>query len=404
MSATRRRKEKVQPYLEEQKKKTVKHDKQSSYGISTLLKFQLLIILLISAIGYYRSPITPETVVLSEDLPLATFINRQSNTLEEGERIIEGSPGPESIEIDEHGNLYTGLLDGRIIKVHRSATGDIGRGLVEDIMSGPVSDIDPIDGHAKPRPLGLRLRRRTLYVIDAFYGLYSIDLDSKNIQVLVRPTDVHPSMKFPNDLDISENGEYIYFTDSSFKWNILELYYDVLEGSCTGRFFRYSLITGDIKVLANKLCFPNGVQLLEQQNTAVVSETTRYRALFVDTKHGNVSNYLPLPGCPDNIRKSGKSGYWVAIPIARTKLSDFLMHHPILRKIITGILPTSLIKKFANTKRGIAVRFDERGEILEIIHDLTGKVSNTVSEVTEMKDGTVFAGSYAEPYIVKCRH
>lgn len=403
-STARRRKERnvIKPLNREDLNKNIKNDIQSSCGMSRLLKTLGIAILLISTIGYYRSPITPEIVVLSEDVPLAQFINPESNCLERGEHIIEGLPGPESIEIDEHGNVYTGLLDGRIIKIHRSATGEIGVGLVEDIVSGPVTGVDPIDSHSKPRPLGLRLRQKTLYVVDAFYGLYSVNLVSKQIQVLVRPTDVHPNMKFPNDLDISEDGEYIYFTDTSFKWNIHELYYDILEGTCTGRFFRYSLKTGDIKLLANKLCFPNGVQLLENQNTALVSETSRYRVLFIDTRHGKVTNYIELPGYPDNIRKSAKPGYWVALPIARTTLSNFVTDHPLLRKIVTGIIPVSWIKNFSNVLEGVAVRFDEHGEILEVIHDLTGKVSSTVSEVTEMDDGTIFAGSYSQPFIVKC--
>ena len=54
-----------------------------------------------------------------------------------------------------------------------------------------------------------------LYAMDSVYGFYKVDLKTRKAVVLVSPQDVSPSLKFPNDVDITKNGKYAYFTDSS---------------------------------------------------------------------------------------------------------------------------------------------------------------------------------------------
>ena len=59
--------------------------------------------------------------------------------------------------------------------------------------------------------------------MDSVYGFYLIDLKSKIPSFLVRPHDVSPSMKFPNDVDITSDGRYAYFTVSSSLYTLKDV-------------------------------------------------------------------------------------------------------------------------------------------------------------------------------------
>ena len=74
------------------------------------------------------------------------------------------------------------------------------------------------------------MHRDRLFVMDAIYGLYTINLATKEVKMLLHANDVKPSMKFPNDLDITADGKVIYFTDSSCRFPITKLIYEALEG------------------------------------------------------------------------------------------------------------------------------------------------------------------------------
>ena len=61
---------------------------------------------------------------------------------------------PESIEVDEEGNLYAGLHDGRIVKIYVSPKGKVGLGRIENITNGIFAVGDTTDGSTHGRPMG----------------------------------------------------------------------------------------------------------------------------------------------------------------------------------------------------------------------------------------------------------
>ena len=77
----------------------------------------------------------------------------------------------------------------------------------------------------------MRIRDNTLYVMDAIYGFYSIYLPTRKIEFLLKPSDMKPHMKLPNDFDIASDGRTVYITDSSTQFSINELIYAGLEGT-----------------------------------------------------------------------------------------------------------------------------------------------------------------------------
>lgn len=70
--------------------------------------------------------------------------------------------------------------------------------------------------HVCGRPLGLRFDKKTgdLYIADAYFGLHVVGPAGGLATKLVTEFEGKP-LRFTNDLDIDEEGDVIYFTDSS---------------------------------------------------------------------------------------------------------------------------------------------------------------------------------------------
>ena len=67
---------------------------------------------------------------------------------------LYGLLGPESIEEDANGNLYSGLMDGRIVRIAPSNSGVVGAGEISTITEGDLSKKIPAPGVKVGRPLG----------------------------------------------------------------------------------------------------------------------------------------------------------------------------------------------------------------------------------------------------------
>lgn len=70
--------------------------------------------------------------------------------------------------------------------------------------------------HVCGRPLGLRFDKTTgdLYIADAYLGLHVVGPSGGLATKLVSEFEGKP-LRFTNDLDIDEDNDIIYFTDSS---------------------------------------------------------------------------------------------------------------------------------------------------------------------------------------------
>ncbi|MFL2946034.1 MAG: SMP-30/gluconolactonase/LRE family protein [Parvibaculales bacterium] len=165
-------------------------------------------------------------------------------------------PGPEGIAFDAAGNLYTGLVDGRILRAD---------------PNGNISTFADTGG----RPLGLNFDAGgNLIVADAKKGLLSIDAGGA-VEILTDSVDGE-RMIFVDDLAIARDG-MIYFSDAStrhaYGTDLLEIY----EGRPTGRLVSYNPVTNETRVLLDKLYFANGVALSQDEDFILVNETFRTR-------------------------------------------------------------------------------------------------------------------------------
>ncbi len=329
-------------------------------------KFFLLIIILflfyyiflklpkIQSVAYHPPPIPKLEGILE---PNRELLKATKIVLEEGF-------GAEDVETDLSGNLYAGLEDGSIIKIHRNLI--IGQ-LLEN---NKVIKIKPERiVNTGGRPLGLRFDSYgNLYVADAYKGLLKIDFRNHyKIEVLSIEADGVP-FQFTNHLDIAKDGK-VYFTDASDKYSQKEYLYDLLESRPNGRFLMYDPETKSTVVLIKYLYFPNGVALSKDESFVLINETYRYRIwrywLKGEKKGSFEIFYDNLPGFPDNIRTS-KDFFWLCLFTKRNEILDKIHPYPIIKNILSG-LPKFLWPKPA--QYGFIAKVDANGNIIETLQN-----------------------------------
>ena len=286
-------------------------------------------------------------------------------------------PGPEGIAFDAAGNLYTGLVDGRILRAD---------------PNGNISTFADTGG----RPLGLNFDAGgNLIVADAKKGLLSIDAGGA-VKILTDSVDGE-RMIFVDDLAIARDG-MIYFSDASTRHaygaDLLEIY----EGRPTGRLVSYNPATKETRVLLDKLYFANGVALSRDEDFILVNETFRTRITrywLRGEKAGTHEVFIDrLPGFPDNITEAPDGGFWLALPGPRTEQIDALIPSPFARKIAwrifnLGISPVE--------QHSWAVKLTADGEPVASLEDASGRIYMVTSVIEQ--DGKLYLGSLATDYI-----
>ncbi|NWI98939.1 APMAP protein, partial [Crypturellus undulatus] len=358
-----------------------------------------LIIPLLGAIVLLDCPIDPQPISLKEP-PLLTGVLEPNIKLRKAERLWEGQlVGPESIvNIDDV--LYTGTADGKILKIEDGELQTIAR-----IGHGPCGK--PEDEPTCGRPLGIRVGpNNTLFVADAYHGLYEINPDTGETKMLVSTKTLIEGQKlsFLNDLTVTQDGRKIYFTDSSSKWQRRDYLFLVMEGTDDG-LLEYDTVTKEVKVLMAGLQFPNGVQLSRAEDFVLVQETAmaRIRRYYVSgLMKGGADIFVEnMPGFPDNIRLSSSGGYWVAMSAIRPNpgfsMLDFLSEKPWIKRIIFKLLSQETLIKFV-PRYSLVLELSETGSYRRSFHDPNGVTVPYISEAHE-HNGYLYLGSFRSPFI-----
>ncbi|MEV0062206.1 SMP-30/gluconolactonase/LRE family protein [Nocardia sp. NPDC050718] len=290
-------------------------------------------------------------------------------------RIELPGAGPEDVVIGADGLVYTGIADGRILRV------DLATGTVETVT------------HTGGRPLGLcAVADGTLLVCDAHRGL--LRWTGTELEVLVAAVDDGPVNMASNVVRDPRDGT-VYFTASSRRWPLDLWMGDLMEHSGTGRLFRYSP-DGTTETLLDGLQYANGVAFTPDQDALIVAETAAYRlnrywlrGPKAGTREVLVDN---LPGFPDNIALGSDGLIWVTLASPRNPLLDLLLPIPPLVRQLLWQVPDRLKPRPVRTAWVIAV--DPDGTI---VHDLQrdGADYAMVTGVAEAH-GTLVLGSLDE--------
>ena len=285
--------------------------------------------------------------------------------------------GCEDLAFDSAGTVvYSGELDGDIIKVDL----DTKRSEVVANTGG--------------RPLGTQIHPNgNLIIADAKKGLLSLDLESKNIEVLTKSYNGE-EMMFVDDLDIDSSG-VIYFSDASSKHGYDEVIEDMMERIPHGALYSYDPTTKVTNLLLDDLYFANGVALAHDESFVLINETgnVSISKFWLKGPKAGTKEILNdnLPGYPDNVTTGTNGIFWLTLVSPRAQSTDDMMPNPFMRKLVMK-LPKSMHP--APIHYACVVGLNANGDVVYNYQSSHPKFVE-ITSVTE-HDGKVYFGSLVD--------
>jgi sugar lactone lactonase YvrE len=282
--------------------------------------------------------------------------------------------GPEDVAVAADGAVYTGLADGRMLR----------------LLDGVVDVVADTGG----RPLGIEVDADgSLLVCDATRGLLRIRPGDATITDLVPAGTLIDGvpLRVCNNAAIAADGT-IWFSDSTARFGLAHWKADLIEHSGTGRLLRRDP-DGTVSAVLTGLHFANGVALAADESFVTVAETGAYRLtrLWLTGPQAGRSDVLAdnLPGFPDNIARGSDGLIWIAMGSPRNRALDLLAPRPPVLRRLLWALPEALLPKPADTVWVQAVDVSGR-----TVHDLQTAMPG-FSMVTGVREqsGTVWLGS-----------
>ncbi|SDD51060.1 SMP-30/gluconolactonase/LRE family protein [Actinokineospora iranica] len=286
--------------------------------------------------------------------------------------------GAEDVLVDTSGHIYTGVDDGRVLRLTPDGT--------------RIDTIADTGG----RPLGLEhYPDGRLLVCDAQRGLLLVDRVDGAVEVLV---PAGPGLRVCNNAGVAKDGT-VYFTNSTDRFDLPHWKADLLEHRGTGRLLRRDP-DGTVDTVLTGLHFANGVALAEDESYVVVADMGEYRLrrVWLTGVDAGKSDVLVdnLPAFPDNISTGSDGLIWIGMANPRSPLLDGLLRlPPVLRKAVWAI-PERLQPQ---VERSAWVRAVD-GKTGQVAHDFYGTPDNyhMVTGVREYH-GRVYLGSLHEPAV-----
>lgn len=301
--------------------------------------------------------------------------------------------GPEDVTVKD-GYAYTGLADGRIVRVRIDGPAGGGPAPAVPGSTGQTSAGFEKVAETGGRPLGLQHDPfGNIVVADAKKGLLAITPAGQVIPVADRYEN--RPMLFVDDLDIAKDGT-IYFTDASTRYGIDEYMLDFFEGQATGRLFSFDPRSSTLQARVGGLAFANGVALGPDEEYVLVNETAAHRITrywLKGTKAGTKDTFIEnLPGYPDNLSFNGRDLFWVALAGPRNKALEEQLPNPFMRKVAFRLQSIGLLPQPAPEHWGCVVAINLQGQVVATLQDPGGKVIKSITSVHE-KDGMLYFGS-----------
>ncbi|GAB3166209.1 SMP-30/gluconolactonase/LRE family protein [Amycolatopsis stemonae] len=230
--------------------------------------------------------------------------------------------GPEDVVVDGEGRIYTGVDDGRILRLSPDGT-----------------RIDVI-ADTGGRPLGLELYGEDeLLICDARAGLLVVPLAGGTPAVLATSA-LGLDFVFCNNAAVASDGT-VYFTDSSRRFGIDNWRDDLIEQTAGGRLLRRSP-DGSIDLLLDGLQFANGVALAPDESFVAVAETGAFSVSRVWPDGRSDVLVDGLWGFPDNISTGTDGLIWITQASPRVAALDVVRRLPGFVRAGVRALPTSL--------------------------------------------------------------
>jgi len=289
---------------------------------------------------------------------------------------------PEDVVVDADGNIWTGVDDGRIVRI---------------APDGQPAVVATTVG----RPLGLAVARDgRLLVCTSPGGLLAMDTDSGKFETLVEEVDGR-RLQFCSNVAETPDGT-IYFTESTSAFTYANYVGAIFEARGRGSLFRRDP-DGTVLTVVPGLYFANGVTPTADGSALVFAETQGRRLSkywLTGSQAGTVTPLaVNLPGMPDNLSTGADGRIWCALVTPANRVADRLAAGPpILRKILW-----SLPDRFQPKPESVvwAVAFDpDSGQVVAGVrttHPSFGLVTGLVEA-----GGRLWMGCIGAPAVAHC--
>jgi sugar lactone lactonase YvrE len=227
--------------------------------------------------------------------------------------------GPEDVVADPAGHLWTGLEDGRIVRIP------------------PDGEPPTVVADTGGRPLGLHVGRNgRVLVCDSHRGLLALDPTSGTLDVLVESI-AGRKLKFCSNVTETPDGT-IYFTESTSDFTFEHFTAPIVEARGRGALFRLDP-DGTVSTLVDGLYFANGVTPTADGSALVFAETLARRLSkywLTGPQAGSVTPLaVNLPGMPDNLSTGADGRIWAALVTEVNSALEWLFPRaPIIRKLV----------------------------------------------------------------------
>jgi len=264
-----------------------------------------------------------------------------------------GGTGPEDVLVDDAGRVYTGLDDGRIVRL--------------DGPGAAARTVATVPG----RPLGLEfLGPDELLVCASDAGLLAVTLDGGRVRTLTDRVGGRPLLAC-NNAAVSPDG-IVYFSDSSTRYPVPRWRADLVRRTSTGRLFRRAP-DGEVTELLGGLEFANGVALSADGSYVAVAETGTgrlHRVGLTGERAGRPELFVGgLDGYPDNISLGSDGVIWIAVPSPRSAVLTRVHRLPAAVRTAVAALPDRMSPRPGSVVSVVAV--DGTGRV---VRELRGEL------------------------------
>ncbi|KAK2997344.1 hypothetical protein RJ639_013871 [Escallonia herrerae] len=233
------------------------------------------------------------------------------------------SRGPQTFAFDiKGGGPYTGVSDGRVLKYQGPKVGFVDYAYTSPNRSKVICDgiNDTASGPICGRPFGLGFYYRTgeLYIADPFFGLLVVGRKGGLATQLATSAGSIP-FRFLDDLEVDQLTGIVYFMDASAVYGLSQIGELISSGDATGRLLKYDPRTRKVTVLLTGLSGPAGVAISKDGTYLLVSEfvSRRIQKYWLKGPRMNKADVLlTLKGNPDNIKRTTRGDFWVAVTIS----------------------------------------------------------------------------------------
>lgn len=286
---------------------------------------------------------------------------------------------PEDVVVDAQGRLWTGVDDGRILR----------------LTGGEATVVANTGG----RPLGLAVARDgRLLICDSPRGLLTLDPDTGALEPLVEAVGGR-QLQFCSNVAETADGT-IYFTESTSAFTYAHFKGAALEARGRGGLFRRDP-DGTVLTLAEGLYFTNGVTVTADGSALVFAETLGRRLSkfwLTGPRAGTITPLVEhLPGYPDNISTGADGRIWVAMVSPPNAAAEGLAPRaPVLRKLL-WLLPDRFAPQLAAEVWAVAFHPDSGAVVggLRTKHPDFGMVSGLVEADGRLWMGCIDASALA---------